>query len=422
MTRAEHLNQILHQHAPAAARCLSEIGRRAVFPHGIPAQAQEARSAELRATMGQVTDGEGAPLPLGSIADGVRDLDPKMTFLYSPQSGHQALREAWSARQRARAGTFEAPVSLPMVTHGLTQGVSLVAHLFGDATTDVVLPDPHWENYDLLFTFHARCRLRTYPAFSNGRWNSQGLADSLAQCPGKAIVVLNFPQNPSGYSLLADEAEDVINAIVSHPGPLVVLVDDAYLGMTYEDELHPRSLFWDLVDRADPERHFIIKTDGATKELLFFPGRVGFVTYGAPEEAQVALESKLKCVCRATVGAPPGPSQALALRALQSAVLETELAERIALLEHRYHALKQALDAVDSPLMKPFPFNSGCFAMVGIDPRIPVEELRRSLIYTAGVGTIAVPTVNALRIAYCSTKAEALPELVSRIAHRLSTW
>ena len=51
MHPSETLNKTLEDQLPAAAACLSKLGRRMFFPMGIPAQAGEARSAKVNATI-----------------------------------------------------------------------------------------------------------------------------------------------------------------------------------------------------------------------------------------------------------------------------------------------------------------------------------------------------------------------------------
>ena len=137
MSEADRLNAILEQEAPAAHAMLSAVGRRAAFPLGNPAQSAEARGTRLNATIGQVTDGDGQAMPLPSMAERLSALDGRKAFLYSPQAGHPDLRKAWQVRQRRLAADSAVPTSLPLVTHGLTQGLSMVADLFADRARDL---------------------------------------------------------------------------------------------------------------------------------------------------------------------------------------------------------------------------------------------------------------------------------------------
>lgn len=418
MHEAATLNAILERDLPAAARCLSPLGRRAVFPRGIPFQASAASKTEINATLGQLTDGHGAPMPLPSMAGVLDALDPREAFLYAPVEGPTPLRRAWLERQRRLAGS-DRPVALPVVAHGLTHALSLVAELFADEDTDVVLPSPCWENYELLFSLHAGARFVTYPFFADGRFDVQGLAEALERVRTKAVVVLNFPGNPSGYMPTPEEARQIVDVLTSWRGPGVVVFDDAYQGWVYEEGLQPRSLFWELVERADPERLLPIKVDGATKELLFFSSRVGFVTTPATGDAEAALLSKFKFAIRGTVGCASGPAMALVARTLADPGLDAAFEARRQTLAGRYRALKNALGALRTDALVPYPFNSAFFVLLQAAPNLDAEVLRQRLIDEQSVGTIAFPEQNALRIAYCSIDEAKLPELVARLARVL---
>lgn len=416
MNPTDQLNADLRSTAPAAWRCLSPLGRRAIMPRGIVAQSAEASSSELNCTIGQITDGHGNAMPVDSLARHLSDLDDGMSHLYSPMAGHPALRQAWAERQRRLSGGSTAPASVDMVTLGLTQGVSHLAALFADEDTDVVVTDPRWGNYDHVMGFHAGARMVSYPYFRDDRFNVEGLRDALARVRGKAIVILNFPGNPTGYTPTPELAAQIVDVLTAHHGPAVVVVDDAYAGLFFEEGLHTRSLYWDLVEKADPERLFVVRLDGATKELLFFPGRIGFLTHPAQGVGAKALQNKLMATSRATVGSPPGPSQAMVYAALQNPKLEDELAERVALLQRRCRLLRQLLDDAPTDRLSPYPFNSGCFALVGVEPSVDAEQLRLRLLRDYDVGVIAIPSVNAIRLAYCSIAEENLPEVVARVS------
>ncbi|MFT6142438.1 MAG: aspartate/methionine/tyrosine aminotransferase [Myxococcota bacterium] len=422
MSDLDLLNKTLEQQAPALFRCLSPLGLRAIMPKGIVAQSAEASKAEINCSIGQITDGAGSPMPLDAIARGMPGTNAKMSFLYSPMAGHAPLRQAWQERQSRHSGGSTAPSTVAMVTLGLTQGVSHAAALFADPDTDVIVTDPRWGNYDLVTRIHAGARIVAYPYYRDGRFNVEGLAQALANVRSKAVVVLNFPGNPTGYMPTPEVADEIVRVLTAHSGPAVVVVDDAYQGLVFDDGLQKRSLYWDLVENRDPERLFVMRLDGATKELLFFPGRVGFISHSLEPQAAAALQSKLLCVSRGTVGSPPGPSQALVLEALRDPKLETNIAERVAVLKSRCLALRSLLAEHANPRVTPYPFNSGCFALLGLDPSIPAEDLRLRLLEHYGLGVISIPSVNAVRLAYCSIAEDTLPTVVERLMTAVDAW
>ncbi len=413
MATLEAVNTDLQHHAPAAWACLSRLGREAVTPQGIPAQAVEARRCTYKATMGQVTDGHDKAVPLPALARAFTAVDQEQAFLYSPQGGLPALRQAWAARLDTRGGTVSR--SLPVVTNGLTHGVSLVADLFADPDTPVLVPWPTWGNYRSVFGLRRGAPQRRWRFFSDDHALDLGaFRRALAELQGPAIVVLNFPGNPTGCAPTLAEWATLRDALIAHPGPLVVLCDDAYTGMVWEPGLLVESPWFELTRQADPARLLPIKIDGATKELGFFGGRVGFLTFGIDGPAATALEDKTRAIIRGTISCLPGPSQAAVLAALGDPELAAQEAAFRAMLRERYIVLKDALGALADTRLHPEPFNSGFFALVRVEGE-DVDALRRRLIAEHSVGLIAIPAVNSLRIAYGALALEDIPELVHRL-------
>ncbi len=418
MSEVERINAILAARTPALFACLSPLGKSLAFPKGIPFQANEAKATKLNGTIGQVTDGAGSPLPLPVLKEASGTLDAKMAFLYSPQSGHPEVRKLWLARQLALAGRTAGACTLPYATHGLTHSLSIVSELFTDPETTVIIPTPTWENYEFLFTARSGAKVATWPFFKGETFDLDALGATLDGITGKAVLVLNFPSNPTGWSPTPAEAAAIVKRVAAHPHPMVVIVDDAYQGVIHEEGRLDHSLFWMLSEAIDPARTLALKIDGATKELLFFSSRVGFITASFQDaEAEAAFTSKVDALVRATVGGPAGPSQAMMLAALRDHARTTaEFAALRGQLSQRWQALKDALAQVKSDKLQPFPFNSAYFALIGLAPGVDADVVRKRLITERSVGVIALPEVNAIRIAYCSTTAEDVAAIVRHLA------
>ncbi|MFO0000782.1 MAG: aminotransferase class I/II-fold pyridoxal phosphate-dependent enzyme, partial [bacterium] len=162
------------------------------------------------------------------------------------------MREAWSRRLALPAGV---PASLPVVTTGITHGLSLAADLFTGPDVPVILGAPYWDNYEMIFTMRTGAPLVTYPFFgADRRFNLTGLAERLAAATGPAVVLLNFPSNPPGYSPYPDEVEALVALLAAHPRPLCVVCDDAYTGLFFDPALYRRSMFGALASALDPRR------------------------------------------------------------------------------------------------------------------------------------------------------------------------
>ncbi len=419
----EALNDALRSH-PAALKLLSPLGLRAALPFGIPQQAADAAHCERQATIGQITDGTGLPLALPSLARCFSNLDPRESLLYTPQHGLARLRTVWRDHILASAGPGT-PVSNPVVTAGITHAISICGELFTAPDRPLLVPLPYWDNYDTIVTMRTGAPIHTFdffdgPAARTPRFNVAGLRHALDRLTGPATLLLNFPANPTGYSPLADEVEGpngIVAAIVGHPHPLAVICDDAYEGLFFGPTTGPaamygRSVYGALARAADPNRHLICKVDGATKELVFFGGRVGFLTFSATGAAGDALAEKAAALIRSTISNGPAPSQAAVLHALESPTLAAEQEAVLSVLARRYRALKAALDEHGVPY---WPFNSGCFCLLPLPEGMHAEEVRKRLIVEQSVGVIQIPQVNALRVAFCGIEAEDIPDLVERI-------
>ena len=417
----DRLNADLGAEAPALAALLSPLGRRSVFPRGIPFQAVEARGKAFNGTIGQITDGHGGALPLPSLAAELAGLgggaDLGRAVLYSPIDGLPELRRAWRERQR-RGVPAQVPSTLPLVTCGLTHGLSLIADLFAGEGRPVAVAEPFWGNYRGTFVTRTGARLVTAPAYRDGRPDPVAAVAALAgEAPGEpALALLNFPSNPGGWSPDPGERRALVEALVAEAGrrPLLAVCDDAYAGLVYDEAVPRGSLFWDLAGRHP--QLVPVKVDGATKELSFFGGRVGFLTFALPADSAAAraLESKVKGLVRATVGSPVAASQVVATRVLSRPGLEAEIEAVRLLLAERWRALAGALAGADGELLAAPPFNSGCFALAELGRGIDPEALRRHLLDHHDTGLVAIAP-RWMRIAYCSVAAADLPELVRRL-------
>jgi aspartate/methionine/tyrosine aminotransferase len=309
---------------------------------------------------------------------------------------------------------------LPIVTVGLTHGLALVADMFAGPGRPIAVAKPFWGNYRQTFKVRTGASIFTAPAYRGDSYNCHAIAEALSSVPSgePAVAILNLPSNPGGYMPTRAERREICSSLlqVAEDRPLMVVCDDAYQGLVYAEGIPRDSLFWDL--QSVHERLLPVKVDGATKELAFFGGRVGFLTFPfAPDSpTAAALESKIKCLLRATVGSPVSISQVLALSAVRSPSLGEEVERLRQLLSVRYHRLQDSLGQLDSNRARVLPFNAGCFALLELTEQVggSSNSIRKRLLEDFGTGLVSIPP-NYLRIAFCSIAEEAIPELVNRI-------
>lgn len=400
---------------------LSALGQQIYFPkEGILSQSAEAASKakKYNATIGIATEGKG-PMHLKVIQDTLSTYQPKDLYPYAPPAGKPELRTAWRNKMLAETPSLEGKTfGNPIVTNALTHGLSIVADLFADAGDAVIYPDKNWENYELTFGIRRGAEPVNFPLFTdNYQFNSDGLRDCiLAQKDkGKAIVVLNFPNNPTGFTPSREDGDRIVAALLEGAEAgikLVVVTDDAYFGLFFEDSMH-ESLFGKLAG-LHPNL-LAVKVDGATKEEYVWGFRVGFITF-ASESAQVlaALEQKALGIIRATVSSCSHPSQTFVLHALNSPDFDAQKMEKFHIMKGRANKVKAILEKEKyNAVWDYYPFNSGYFMCLKLK-NVDADRLRVHLLDRYEIGTIALGDTD-LRVAFSCIEEPYLEELFETI-------
>lgn len=409
---AQELNDALKGTTPG--ELLSDVGTRLYFPKGIIAQSAEAKKLGKTAngTIG-TTVVEGKPIMLPSIKKYVPDLTSSELVGYAPTAGNPDLRAMWKESIiRKNPLLKDKKFSLPVVVPGLTAGISYLADLFLDETKPLVAADPSWDNYVLIAEARRNAKFVQFKMFKDGKFNIEGLKETMQKQAesGSVRILLNFPQNPSGYSPTSDEAKQlvsIVKEIAEKGAKVMVWCDDAYFGLNYEDNIEKQSLFAYLCDLH--ENVLAAKIDGPTKEDFAWGFRTGFITFGCKglSDAQYeALVKKLMAAIRSSVSCAATPSQSLILKAASDGKLEEEKAEFRKILERRYKLVRDFVSTHESKFIKPLPFNSGYF-MSFDTMSIDAEKLRQKLLNDRGIGTISIDA-KTLRVAFSSLDEEKI--------------
>jgi aspartate/methionine/tyrosine aminotransferase len=411
---AQILNHLIDQEHPSLGKALSSFGRRVYAPKGIPFQAQQAAGCKVNATIGQITDGKGQPLPLDRLAGLMKDLPQKDVFLYSPIQGRERCRTLWKNKLIAEDIRFST-LSLPGVSLGICHALAMATDLFFERGDTLVVPDLYWDNYDQIFEVRHEARMVHYPFYDGTTFNIKGLKQVLDEVSGKVHVLLNFPNNPTGFSPTLNEIKQISDLLVSAAEKRIVVVycDDAYHGLVFEPNATTQSLFFELIDRHP--NLIALKADGVTKELSFFGGRVGFLSLGFSGPVGQYLNEKICGLVRGSVGSPVGISQFLSEEELLDPQHESSFQNLKSILEKRYRVLQAGLSQ-GSPFWTPLPFNSGCFCLLQLKPGLEAEKVRQQLIKDESVGVVS-HLDRYLRIAFCSMTEKDISILLQAL-HR----
>ena len=418
--QAEELNKIIQEKSSVVFELLSERGKDIYFPKkGILAQSAEAGKASINATIGTAVEDDGTPMRLESIASKV-SLKPEKIFLYAPSYGRPDIRAEWKKMiYRKNPSMAGAEISLPVVTSALTHGISMAGYLFCDPTDQVIVPDLFWENYTLTLTNAYGSKLKPYQLFKNNGLDLDAFETTLNEgTVGKRIVLLNFPNNPAGYTptqVEQDEMVKIIKATAEKGNKIVLLIDDAYFGLGYEAGIATESIFTALCTLHS--NVLSVKIDGPTKEDYVWGFRVGFLTYGiigGDAALYGALESKTAGAIRGNISNSPNISQSLLMEAYIHPDYENQKAAKYAIMKARYNEVKHVLkNEVYTPYFKALPYNSGYFMCIELAEGLDGEKTRKLLIEKYSIGVIAFD--NLLRIAFSAVAESKIQPLFDGI-------
>ena len=418
---AKSLNEIIEAANPHILEMLSDVGKKMFMPKGILSQSAEAKvkATKFNATIG-ISTAKGEPMYLESMYKRFQGILPKHIFTYAPAAGLPELRELWAEKIKSENPSLQnIQISNPVVCNALTNGLVTAGELFLNKGDFVVLPDKFWGNYRLMFNTLIGAEIVTYETFNeNNGYNVEGLLKTVKEYGiknKKVFVVLNFPNNPTGYTLTKDEAvklSDGLAEIAESGINIIAVSDDAYFGLFFDDVLK-ESLFSMFAGRS--ERLLAVKVDGITKESFAWGFRVGFITFGETvkgdnSELFKALETKATGYLRSTISSAPHPSQSITVDVLKEPSFKTKKSKLNAIIEERCKKVKSIFDkGLYADEFTPYPFNSGYFMCIRLK-NVDAETLRLALLDKYGIGVISTNKTD-IRIAFSSVDVENIEEL-----------
>lgn len=419
---AQQLNEAIEKGNPELINMLSALGKNLFFPKGILSQSAEAKQKahKLNATIG-IAKENGKTMYIPSVMSMLEGLEPEEALTYAPSFGIPELRKAWhNALYEKNPSLSGKKISLPVVTCGITHAVSMVADMWADPGDVVILPDMIWGNYNMILNIRKGARISQHATFTEkGGYNLaalEKLVNSEAGKSGKVIVLLNFPHNPTGYTLTDKEgnaAADILSNAASKGAKVIAVCDDSYFGLFYDEETMKESVFARLCDRSP--NLLAVKVDGATKENFVWGLRVGFITYGCktdgdPAPVYDALEKKTAGCIRGNISNASHLSQSIVLKSMKDKNHQDEKKAKFEILKNRATRVREVLsDPKYKKAWDVYPFNSGYFMCIKLK-NLDAETLRVHLLDKYGVGLISTGKSD-LRVAFSCLDEKDIKEL-----------
>lgn len=437
----------------------SELGKRLFLPQGIFYWSERAKKeAELIGTIGSafgfekdfIDGGSSKWLPcyLDELSE-YFSVDVKQIVPYASIGGLTEIREIWrdwiirkanydKERSLALLSRLQRYITSPIITAGVTNGIYHSSALFLNPGEFIIAPNKRWGNYDNIIEKNIGARIKSFEFFSDQNFNLRSLDNAImdvAKSQEKIIIILNFPNNPTGYVPTTKESSEIVSLLQerhrSLNKPIIVIVDDAYEPYVYTDESSNRSIFYDL-HQLD-EDVIPIKLDGVTKELLMYGARIGFLTFGLKpswtkndEELELLkseINNKSEGLNRATISSCNHFYQTITQKMFQEKGIEKFLSSRenvYNLLKKRYEKINSELKKIDDPNISIDPNSGGFFLFMNLNQKkVRATEFGDHLLqkYKLGIIPIEKPdeNINGIRIAYCSIDFKDIPEVVNRI-------
>ena len=399
----------------------SKLGENIILPQDVLIQSKETSVVPnaVNATIGIATDNKKA-LSLPTINEVIKELSTAEYLPYSPTPGLLKIRELWKEKIFKENSVINPEyLSLPMVTTGITQGIDIVANLFSEKDDALLLPNLFWQNYAQIFTIKLGNNIYKYNQFDNeNNFNLSDFKHTLYNIKeNKISIILNFPNNPTGYTPSTEELTQLVSSIdkfaKENPNKnLIIISDDAYFGLFFEEN-HKTPTLSATYKLVDNNNCLVVKLDGITKEYYGWGLRVGFVTYYTSDDKlrEIVLE-KTQGYLRSTTSSPSNLSQQIALRLLESSQAKQEKTYNDSIIEERYHILKEAIAKynLDNDVTI-LPFNSGYFFTIKMPEHIDAHKFRLKFLNDYKYGVYSMDDSH-IRIAFSCLDKELIPDLI----------
>ena len=401
----------------------SKLGENIILPQDVLIQSKETAAipGAINATIGIATSNKKA-MALPSINKVITEINNSEYLPYSPTPGLPKMRELWKEKILADNPSINKDfLSLPMVTTGITQGIDIAANLFSESGDALLLPNLFWQNYAQIYTIKLGNKIYKYNQFDeNNEFSISNFKETLYSIKeDKISLILNFPNNPTGYTPSDAELNSLVDVISTYAKEnknkqLIIVSDDAYFGLFFEKN-HKTPTLSATYKLAENENCLIVKLDGITKEFYSWGLRVGFITYYTKNDKlrQLLLE-KTQGFLRSTTSSPSNLSQQIAVRLLgnKQSLEEKEINDKI--IEERYNELKQAISSEQlDQLVRVLPFNSGYFFTIKLPSNINAHEFRLKFLNEYKYGVYSMDDEH-IRIAFSCLDKELIPELINK--------
>ncbi|MEC1386756.1 pyridoxal phosphate-dependent aminotransferase [Aerococcus viridans] len=221
------------------------------------------------------------------IKDAMKEALDKNFTHYAASDGLQELRQA-IANFYQRRHQLDLNWQQIMVTVGASQGFMITIMALLNPGDKVLIPSPYFPLYDYSSILSGGESIFVDTSADNFVLTPEALDRQLQAHPGVKLLMLNYPNNPTGTTYSKDQVKRLAEVLRKYPD-VYILSDEIYGDLVYDGD------HYSMVEEL-PERTILLA--GASKSYAMTGFRLGFLHIPADlyEELFKIFQTMVTCV------------------------------------------------------------------------------------------------------------------------------
>lgn len=221
--------------------------------------------------------------------EGIYSLEKGKTF-YTSNAGLNELREEISNYLSRRFNVSYDPKKEVVITVGGSEAIDIALRAMLDPGDEVLVPQPSFVSYvPCTVLANGTPVIIELEEKDHFKLTKEKLLEKIT--PKTKILVLPFPNNPTGAIMEADELEEIAKIVVDHD--LYVLSDEIYAELTYGKDHTTIAAFPDMKERT-------ILINGFSKSYAMTGWRLGYLAGPAKILEQMLKIHQFAIMCAPT--------------------------------------------------------------------------------------------------------------------------
>ncbi|MEE0107816.1 MAG: aminotransferase class I/II-fold pyridoxal phosphate-dependent enzyme [Merdibacter sp.] len=364
------------------------------------------------ATIGSLYNEEGKIVAFDSVFNTLKQLPNEVMAAYAGSfTGNPNYREHvydWVVGDRSSLAHSV------IATPGGTGAVSITVSEMLDEGETLIIPEICWGSYSLMASMD-NLKTKSYTLFEGDHFNVasfKAVCEEVMKEQKKVVAIINDPcHNPTGYSLSAQEWDEVIQVLneLSTQGPVVLLNDIAYIDFAYRGKAAR-----DYIRTFDKigDNVFVVIAFSISKSLTAYGMRCGAAILMAQKKESVReVEIVFEKAARATWSNVNNSAMEnfVAVTSDNKENYEAEKDTYVKLLKERSGIFTAEADACG---LQYYPYKEGFFVTLKMDNN-EIRDLYHDSLMNEHIYTVKVN--KGIRVAVCSLPVEKCYGLAGRM-------